>query len=109
LELGGAPPGLLVDKMFLSIYLPRVRADFRLNESLAYRRFAACDFPITIINGDRDPLVDAEWLGEWRGYTNREFAEFTVKGGHFFIQTNYREFMGIVSAGLESVKRRGLR
>jgi surfactin synthase thioesterase subunit len=94
--LGGMPPDL-DGRMFRSVYLPMIRADFSLNDSLPCGRSPAFGFPITIINGVDDPTVNQDQLPEWQEYTNGVFNSFSMEGDHFFIHKNYREFMALLS------------
>jgi surfactin synthase thioesterase subunit len=95
--LGGVDPEMLGNAAFRSLYLPKIRADFRLNESLPYVRTLAFDFPLVVINGTADPLVAAGPLEEWREYTTGVFRTFQVGGGHFFIHSHFRDFLAIVA------------
>jgi len=89
----GGMPSELDNRIFLSVYLPMIRADFRLNEALPYERAPAFDFPIMIINGEDDPTVNGRQLSEWHEYTSARFESLVIKGDHFFIHNNYQEFM----------------
>ena len=97
MNLGGIPTNIIKNEPFLSAYLPKIRADFELNETLFYGHFSAFDFPITVINGINDPLVSEKSLQEWQNYTNGEFKAFKINGGHFFIQSHFNEFISILS------------
>ncbi len=96
-SLGGIPPEVLNNPQFLAAYLPKLRADFTLNESLSYSRFDAFEFPITIIGAADDPLADERLLHEWQWYTTNRFNLFTMNGDHFFIQSHFDELISIVS------------
>jgi len=101
-KLGGVPfdPS---DKMFLSVYLPVIRADFGLDATLPYGHSPAFDFPITIINGKDDPIVNESQLEEWRQYTNSGFKSHLIEGDHFFIHSNFHEFFGLLLAQLQEL------
>jgi len=106
-RLGGLPPEVLANRAFLSAYLPKIRADFVLNDSVFYGRFPAFDFPITVINGTEDPLVGDDLLEGWREYTTGGFRAYKVRGNHFFFQSNFAEFIAIVSRELAEVQVEG--
>jgi surfactin synthase thioesterase subunit len=101
LALGGIPPELLQDRSFASVYLPRIRADLKVNESLRYGTLPPVDAPITIINGNRDTLVEPDGVLEWCRYTNGKFEAHTVSGSHFFMHDRLPEVMSLVSARLD--------
>jgi surfactin synthase thioesterase subunit len=82
------------------VFLPRIRADFQLNDSLFYGRVASLDLPITTINGAADPLIDPARVEEWRWYTRRRFHSAQVGGAHFCLQSHFREFLEVVNAEL---------
>jgi len=103
LSFGGIPEDLRQQDAFLSMYLPKIRADFRLNDNLFYGRAPAFAFPITIINGVDDPLVDDEGLDEWRQHTTGAFSAFKVPGGHFCLQSHAAEFLEIVAGQLAAL------
>lgn len=96
-SLGGIPPDLLDNPQFLAAYLPKIRADFKLNESLYYGRSPAFDFPITIIGSTEDPLAAEGLLYEWKSYTTGKFNLFKMNGNHFFIHSHFHELISIVS------------
>jgi surfactin synthase thioesterase subunit len=98
--LGGIPAEMLDNPAFLSMFLPKLHADFRHNDSLPYCRSPAFDFPLTIVNGRDHPLVAQEKLEEWGDDTRSAFTPFQVGGGHFFIHSHFRAFIDIVAGQL---------
>jgi len=102
--LGGIPEDAQQQQAFISLALPKIRADFQLNDALFYGRAAPVfGFPITIINGTEDPLVDRDGLAEWREHTTGRFASFTLPGDHFFVQARQAEVLAIVVAQLAAI------
>jgi surfactin synthase thioesterase subunit len=102
-ELGGVEPEALDNPTFWSLYLPKIRADFRLNENLAYVRTDPFDFLIVLINGADDPLVNETQLQGWHEYTNGAIRTFRVGGGHFFIHSHFSDFIAIVAEQLAAL------
>lgn len=98
--LGGIPPALLTNASFLALYLPRIRADFGLNESLRYARLPPFEFPLTIVNGRTDPLVNAAALEEWREYTTGACELIWLSGDHFFMQSDAQPFLRVLAREL---------
>jgi surfactin synthase thioesterase subunit len=98
--LGGIPPALLRNASFLELYLPRIRADFALNESLRYARVPAFGFPLTIVNGRTDPLVKEAALEEWRDYTTATCELRWLPGDHFFMQSEPAPFFDLLAREL---------
>lgn len=101
-ELGGIPEELLA-RSDLSIDVPTILADYRLNATIFCGRAPAFAFPITIINGIDDPLVRGSGLDEWRDHTSAGFSSYRVPGGHFCLRTHPDDFLRIVAAQLAAV------
>ena len=99
-RLGGLPPALLRHAPFLAAYLPRIRADFALNEALSNARVPAFDFTITVVNGRTDPLVNEAALAEWRQYTSGPCELVWLPGDHFFIQSDPPAFLRVLAGEL---------
>jgi surfactin synthase thioesterase subunit len=82
---GGIPPSVLAEPDLLSLLLPRLRADVRLNEEyVAPAR--AVDAPLSVIGGTNDPTVSATELDQWESCTRAQFRRHLLPGGHFFIR-----------------------
>ncbi|TXC99830.1 alpha/beta fold hydrolase [Streptomyces sp. ISID311] len=83
-RLGGTRGEVLADPAVRSVYLPAVRADFKLAET--YHRPAtpplAC--PVTVVMGETDTEVDDAQAGAWAAHTTGPFALRTFPGGHFY-------------------------
>ncbi|EPD89435.1 MULTISPECIES: thioesterase II family protein [Streptomyces] len=83
-RLGGTRGDLLADPAVRAVYLPAVRADFRLAET--YHRAAPPPLhcPVTAVLGDADTEVDEAQAGSWSHHTTGPFALHTFPGGHFY-------------------------
>lgn len=93
-QMGGVPPELLRSNEFLSLFLPRIRADFKLNETLLYDYSPPLDIPICAINGEKDHTINDRDVSEWSLYTKKRFKSITIGGGgHFFIKSHLDEFL----------------
>lgn len=88
LRLGGTSAELLRDPSFRAVYLPAVRADFRLAET--YRHAApgpgarSLGCPVTAVTGASDTEADEAGVGRWGLHTSGPFTQHTVPGGHFY-------------------------
>ncbi|ANN21610.1 hypothetical protein SD37_07290 [Amycolatopsis orientalis] len=85
-RLGGTEPGLLASEDARSVFLPAIRADFRLAEN--YRRLPGREpsCPLTVLVGDEDTEVDARRAGLWAGHTtNGTCTTHVLPGGHFYL------------------------
>ncbi|WP_431981406.1 thioesterase II family protein [Streptomyces qinglanensis] len=83
-RLGGTRGEVLEDPAVRSVYLPAVRADFRLAET--YRRPATPPLhcPVTAVLGDTDTEADEAQARAWSAHTTGPFALHTFPGGHFY-------------------------
>jgi surfactin synthase thioesterase subunit len=71
-----------------------------LNESLRYARLPPFEFPLTIVNGRTDPLVNAAALEEWREYTTAACELIWLSGDHFFMQSDAQPFLRVLAREL---------
>lgn len=85
-RLGGTDPGLLAGEDARSVFMPAIRADFRLAENYRWLpgREPAC--PLTVLLGDDDSEIDAERAGRWAEHAAAGgFATHVFPGGHFYL------------------------
>ncbi|WP_038900903.1 thioesterase II family protein [Dickeya dadantii] len=89
--LGGTADELFADCDLLALFLPIIRADYRM---LATYLFQAPPRPIdvafTILNGKSDDLFPEEITG-WQALSMRKCEYRFFDGGHFFIDQHYKE------------------
>lgn len=95
-SLGGTPEELLSQRELLDIFLSIIRADYEVIETYNYKsNVEKFDFPINILNGDKDKLTKDN-IEEWKDYTNNKFKIYNFDGGHFFINDYIREICEII-------------
>lgn len=98
MKYGGTPKEFLENNELLKIFIPILKADYRIINSYEHNmKFEKLECPITIINGTDDIEVAGYDLNEWSMYTSSEcnFVEF--HGGHFFINEKVEELVGIIN------------
>ena len=99
---GGIPSELYNNQEFLEIFLPIIRADFKLLENYQYTVQEAFDIPFHVINGDVDlSISDAEIL-DWQKESNRECQFSKISGGHFYLLDNTTEFAAKLFSSIKS-------
>ena len=86
-ELGGTPPEILSNPEFMSLFLPMLRADFKLLESWRYQVEAPLDLPIVACAGTRDGHVTVDSIEAWRAHTTEHCECWRFNGDHFFPHT----------------------
>lgn len=102
LKLGGTPKDLLEEEELLELFLPLLRADFRIVENYAYGwadSKLSCD--ITVMNGKEDQLTLSE-ITEWGVHTRKKCKFIMFEGGHFFIRGNSEEIIKIINYTLNT-------
>lgn len=95
---GGTPREVFDEKELLDLFVPIIRADFKMLEQREHvpddNRY---DFDITVFGGTKDSIVHLEELAQWRKYTHKNCAIYTFNGGHFFINELTEEVVNIVN------------
>lgn len=100
-RLNGIPEELIREKGFIDMFLPALRADFRICQTYAFSAGDLLPVPIHVFGGVDDSDVTREDLERWADYTNCGSSSVLIPGDHFFITTSPQEVV-------ERVKRLGL-
>jgi surfactin synthase thioesterase subunit len=80
------PQALLANPGVLDLFLPALRADFRMLETYRYRDEPPLDVPITVFYGEHDQVVARGGrLRQWQEHTTQPLQLHPVPGGHFFL------------------------
>jgi surfactin synthase thioesterase subunit len=83
----GTPPAILDDPALAEVFLPILRADFRLFETYSCRPPTRLDRPVRLYGGTRDPRVSPARLCAWRELAPVESVEL-FDGGHFYLRSS---------------------
>lgn len=65
------------------LFLPAVRADYRLLET--YRAEPGTVADLTVVYGEDDPEIDTSVIQRWRTASRGAFRSLTLPGGHFYL------------------------
>ena len=84
-RLSGTHASVLADPEMLSLILPAVRSDYRAIETYRHNPDEILDCPITVLVGDRDPMVTLEEARDWQRHTIAPVDLHVFDGGHFFL------------------------
>jgi medium-chain acyl-[acyl-carrier-protein] hydrolase len=87
-KYNGIPISLIDNEELLSLYLPAIRADFRIAESYQYTNKEPLNCPITALGGLSDNTFNGEDLLKWEQQTTCSFKYHFLPGDHFFIKTS---------------------
>lgn len=94
--IGGTSDLILDDPELMSLFLPIVRADFTINETYQVGDEFSVSCPILAIGGYDDPLVNQDFLEQWRQYTTGEFESIMLSGGHMAFKENPQPLLDVV-------------
>lgn len=97
---GGIPQAVLNEPELMALFLPVLRADFRVLENYKYQQRDPLSCPITAVGGTQDSMVPPEAIHGWRAHTRGAMAAHFVEGAHFFIQSQQPRFIELLSAEL---------
>jgi surfactin synthase thioesterase subunit len=103
-EIGGTPKEIINEELF-DIFLPILRADFKVYENYNYiEKENKLPFNITVING-RDENIPLNHITEWKLHTTGKIKFFRLKGDHFFINRRANEIINIINYTLSELIR----
>lgn len=88
-KYNGTPEEVLSNSELLGLFLPTIRADFKVLETHLYKPEPPLDLPISAFAGHQDPRVALEELKAWRFQTSSKFTSRVFSGGHFFIHSEH--------------------
>lgn len=90
-EMGGVGSDLTDSQRALDIFLPILRADFRMLSRYDFKRNdLPIDIQLSLINGKSDDIYPQE-IASWQRLSSKECKYLFYEGGHFFIEKWYRE------------------
>jgi surfactin synthase thioesterase subunit len=99
-ELGIAAPEIFQNPAILNIFLPVLRADFRIVEDYRFvDKPEPLDTNITVIYGDTDPIIEHD-MNEWARFTRRDFRMASFPGGHFLIHQHTEAIVELIRDAL---------
>lgn len=101
-EIGGTPDEVLKSNELLELFLPIIRADFKVVETYNYvEKNKKLNVSATILNGKEDDLTLPQ-IFEWRNHFSCDCRFYTFTGGHFFINENKSNIISIINQTLKN-------
>lgn len=100
--LGGTDPEMLVDAELRQLYLPTLRADYRL---IARHRISSADIidaPVVAYYGDQDEDLDEESVSAWSTVTKSTFMAHRFSGGHFYLLDHSKDVVADICTRLRT-------
>lgn len=100
LQIGGTSPDIFENEELAKLFLPILRADYRLAETYHSANRVKLNCDITALYGaqDRYSRIDAE---EWKHYTKGICYVNEFQGNHFFIHANKEQVVDLISRRIE--------
>jgi medium-chain acyl-[acyl-carrier-protein] hydrolase len=95
------PDDLLKDPEMMSLCLPALVADMKIDESYEYTETPPLACPISCFGGLHDSGTTDEGLRAWQDHTSDRFALKMIPGGHFFIDSAREDFVKGLAEELE--------
>ncbi|MCC7362522.1 MAG: thioesterase [Anaerolineales bacterium] len=96
----GIPAAILAEPELMQLFLPMLRADFKLIELYQYRAEAPLACPITAFGGAQDTLALPAELAAWQAQSHGAFNLQLFPGGHFYLQTALPQLLAAVQQAL---------
>lgn len=81
---GGTPEAVLQNQELMDLFLPPLRADLQIFETMQYEPGAPFDFPIAAFGGTSDHRSDPDEIEAWKEQTTGRFSVQLFDGGHFY-------------------------
>ncbi len=104
LKLGGTPREVFENEELFDIFIPILRADYKILENYKYyEKDKKINCPITVLNSESDISMDE--MGNWKYHTDLHCNFYHFDGGHFFINENFKQIARMIDNTL--VKKAG--
>lgn len=101
-KLGGTPDDFFKNDELLKVYIPVLKADFKIIEKYKLiKKRHKLNTSITLLCGTKDTINPTE-ANEWRNYTRGQFRVVWFEGGHFFINDYEKSIADIINTTLNS-------
>lgn len=98
-EMGATSSELFANKQLWNVFMPILRADFRLVETYVYEEREPLPWPLTAIAGQEEAWTEAE-LDGWRHHTTGGCRIVRMPGGHFYWQDDPDPLLGYLRQAL---------
>lgn len=93
-QLDGTNETVLASDELMDLYLPAIRADFKVNDTIIeFSQDSRLPCPVTAFGGAFDPEMSYHELSTWSDYTMAEFSVNVFDGGHFYLRDQPSRFL----------------
>jgi len=101
--LGGMPDAMLANPELRDLFLPILRADFKLTETYRYVPGVPLRCPVTAFTGLEDRFVSRQSAEAWRDQTTGAFALYTLPSDHLFLISDRHLLLQLLASKLSIV------
>lgn len=84
-DLGGTPPEVLANSELMDLFVPTLRADFRVAETVSDATGGRLACPLIALQGTRDRQVSPDAAEAWRDHAGGSFQIVDIEGEHLFV------------------------
>ncbi|WP_299136674.1 thioesterase domain-containing protein [uncultured Tenacibaculum sp.] len=100
LDLGGTPPDFFKYPELKRIFIPLLRSDFALSETIVERKdIILLNNSVSVLIGEEEGIT-LENAVKWDEYTSKECTVHSIKGGHFFLLHEQEAVIKIINESL---------
>lgn len=101
--LGGMPDAMLANPELRDLFLPILRADFKLSETYRYESGVPLKCPLTAFTGLQDRFVGRQSAEAWRHQTAGAFALYTLPSDHLFLISDRQLLLQLLALKLSDL------
>jgi surfactin synthase thioesterase subunit len=102
-RLGGTDPRMLGDPDVVELVMRAVRTDYRAIETYRHQPDVRLDCPVTVLAGDRDPMVTLDEARDWQRHTTEPIDLRVLPGGHFLLADDPAAVVEAIAGRLAAV------
>ncbi len=102
-ELNGTPKAVMENEELRALFLPLLRADFKVCETYRFKNSLPLNIPMTVFGGRNDEEVGLASLRAWEEHTTGPFYVQLCEGDHFFINAAEKSLLPYLVPQLKSI------
>lgn len=95
-DIGGTPEEFFQNKEMMDLLLPILKADFSLSENFVHANNTLLKSETILFHGAKDRF-SKEQNSSWQDLLHKPVELFEFSGGHFFIDTQRKEFLSLTN------------
>jgi len=100
-RLGGTPKGIIESRELQNIFIPILRADYKMVHGYRYHpKEKKLDCSISVLNGKEDAEIIPADISQWNIYTGKECRFYQFDGGHFYINESESDLIEVINQTL---------